>query len=1140
LLPPSLHDRVLKIFHDSPEGGHLGVDRTTKKILETFYWPGLKKIVADYICRCLDCERFKTAKENTKALLQTITSKQPWELIEIDFIGPVNESTSGKKYILSVVDHFSKYAVTYATSRQDSKTVIECLTNLVAQYGVPQRILSDQGRSFVSKDFQNFCVAWNIKKSTSTSYHPQTQGLVERFNSTIVQILKRFVHERQDEWDTYLPMATYAYNTSVQRVNGVTPFEVIFGKKATTPLSELVNETTGELVLADYVHKTRQHMQKIHTLVTKNQNLEQDKEKKRYDQTAAGNCFSVNDKVLLFNPAVKLGGNRKWSPPYQGPFTVIEQTGPSNFKIRSDGDGNNEQIVHQNRLKRYRGGKELATSVQQQVPVEAHEITMDDISDSISSDEDEEMEAIITFQTTTSDRRKSTKEDNQLEIPLTTAHEQPTYNHTENDFTDNPTVSNTQHEEQDEISLQQTMTNDSEHDEDADPLYEPSPLSPTTTARRNPQRTRHTPARYSRQEYDLSAIEILPMTTTRKTSITTRLGLSQYFLLTICCLLMIFNGSVMAFEKHKVNVSQNLAELFGPAHICGDRGKAGHGHYIALPHVPLCEVTDPRGTSVEIVDVTPFFRRMMSDLVDAYACEIETSTIKTYLGFFGTKSILDKTLNYEPFNVQRCREEAAKLEQHTSQLQEIAPHLYSNVTKAFNPTYEWCCKEVIITQRRLRLRKFTIRFNFHTQHLISNMYPVEKCDMNKKSCILSSATVIWDTDVNNTCDVQAGRTVEAEFVEGNDTWAIVSDEGQLALSGTPATESHCRHSLFVSNEGVLVHIRRYGIFESRDKLPMGRGQKHSSSMLSMMAYMGRHLEELTMKLFIQNWYSICKIQSQNYIWLKHLMSNTQTAYLAARMLLQTQNVYAYPAGHVMRVHSCNVINEYYIAPTKACYHTIPVRFGSQNHTGYLVPTTNDIKLLDVAYSCDTIEVEQLLISTNGDTYMWTGQELYSTNFHYTSIELVQHIPRIAHVHLLASNIYDATQDAMDKLGEDTTAMTQTMMAIMRASGTDAVTFDPTVIAHAAAETVINVKGVVTKAIHNMHPFLKWLETIICIIIIVGILIIIIFIITKIKAWRDTTKANEILQRMLATSPDESNTARSQPIADPNYEMISSM
>ena len=156
ILPPTMHKNIIELIHAAPTGGHLGVARTTARMLECFYWPCLRKIVANFICRCLTCEYFKPSKENTKAQLQPIESNKPWELIELDFIGPLTETGNNNKYILSVVDHFSKFAVAYATQKQDSRTVVDCLTKLFSEFGAPIRIVSDQGRCFVSREFLDF------------------------------------------------------------------------------------------------------------------------------------------------------------------------------------------------------------------------------------------------------------------------------------------------------------------------------------------------------------------------------------------------------------------------------------------------------------------------------------------------------------------------------------------------------------------------------------------------------------------------------------------------------------------------------------------------------------------------------------------------------------------------------------------------------------------------------------------------------------------------------------------------------------------------------------------------------------------------------------------------------------------------
>ena len=120
-----MHIIIIKLIHAALTGRHLELAHSIARRLECFYWPRLRKIVANFICRCLTCEYFKPYKENTKAQLQPIESNKPWELIELDFIGPLTETGNNNKYILSVVDHFSKFAVTYATQKQDSSRLPE-------------------------------------------------------------------------------------------------------------------------------------------------------------------------------------------------------------------------------------------------------------------------------------------------------------------------------------------------------------------------------------------------------------------------------------------------------------------------------------------------------------------------------------------------------------------------------------------------------------------------------------------------------------------------------------------------------------------------------------------------------------------------------------------------------------------------------------------------------------------------------------------------------------------------------------------------------------------------------------------------------------------------------------------------------
>lgn len=316
----------------------------------------------------------------------------------------------------------------------------------------------------------------------------------------------------------------------------------------------------------------------------------------------------------------------------------------------------------------------------------------------------------------------------------------------------------------------------------------------------------------------------------------------------------------------------------------------------------------------------------------------------------------------------------------------------------------------------------------------------------------------------------------------------------------------------VTNEGVYIKLgssRTAKVMHAPDVTH----DASSTNIVGTISYVAHYLENLTVRLFKQNWMSICNIQRQNYYWLKHLMSNSQTAYLAGRMLLKTANVYAYPAGQFLQVHECQIVNEFYWTPllTK-CYATIPVRFGN-NRTGFFIPATNDIKILDATQPC-THDTQQYLRTNNNITYVWNGSTLATTHVPFTTIELVQQMPNVSYIQLLASHVYDPLEDAVDSFSDDMTSMTQTVITLLRATGTDVVTFDPQVITNAAGETASMMKGVVDNALDSISPLLRWIRLIIILSVLIACVFLLLFIIMRVRNGLNRRKSTRMLNEIL--------------------------
>lgn len=140
----------------------------------------------------------------------------PLERVAVDVLGPLPVSNSGNKYILIVGDYFTKWVEANALENQQAETVAEVIVNeFVTRFGVPLQLHSDQGRNFESAVFTGMCKLLGIDKTRTTALHPQSDGMVERFNRTLENQLAIFVEKHQRNWDELIPILLMAYRSTV-------------------------------------------------------------------------------------------------------------------------------------------------------------------------------------------------------------------------------------------------------------------------------------------------------------------------------------------------------------------------------------------------------------------------------------------------------------------------------------------------------------------------------------------------------------------------------------------------------------------------------------------------------------------------------------------------------------------------------------------------------------------------------------------------------------------------------------------------------------------------------------------------------------------------------------------------------------
>ena len=283
------------------------------------------------------------------------------ERVAMDIFGPLPTTKRGNKYILVVSDYFTRWVEAYSLPNSEAPTVARTLVSeWICRYGAPDAIHTDQGKNFESRLFSELCTLLGIHKTRTTPYHPQSDGLIERFNRTLRMMLT--IHMEQcpeDTWDDHLPMLMLAYRSSVQESTRFTPFQLMFGREVQLPVDLVFGggpapgESPGE-----YVKRLRQSFEASYSVVRERMHLVQKQQKQLYDRKAAGGRYAVGDLVWLHSPAVPRGKAPKFHRPWRGPFQIVKVLSDVTFRIQlvplpdsRDRRRRHRLVVHFDRLK---------------------------------------------------------------------------------------------------------------------------------------------------------------------------------------------------------------------------------------------------------------------------------------------------------------------------------------------------------------------------------------------------------------------------------------------------------------------------------------------------------------------------------------------------------------------------------------------------------------------------------------------------------------------------------------------------------------------------------------------------------------------------------------------------------------------
>jgi len=355
VVPKALVVDVMKDLHDTYHGGHFGYERTLKKILERFWWSNVNKNVYEYCQSCEVCQyRNVPHRELESIMLSTPVADGPFERVGIDVIGPLPKTKNGNKYIVTFTDSFSRWAEAFYTSEVKEEWIAELIVcEFICRYGCPKYIVSDRGSNFLSALCMKVYELMKIKKVNTTAYRPMANGIVERFNGVLVNMLSKFAGE--SDWDTYISYVLYAYRSSYNSTIRTSPYQLVFGKPMSLPIDAMINKGDAFLTdRSDYADEIAYRLNEAHTRV---KDLLKDKERRRMDQIANVKKvkeFNVGEMVLL-RAVPKQGVNKKLNNKrWLGPYRILERINLVNYKLDIPGPGPKpHDIVHVDRLKKW-------------------------------------------------------------------------------------------------------------------------------------------------------------------------------------------------------------------------------------------------------------------------------------------------------------------------------------------------------------------------------------------------------------------------------------------------------------------------------------------------------------------------------------------------------------------------------------------------------------------------------------------------------------------------------------------------------------------------------------------------------------------------------------------------------------------
>ena len=330
--------KILKEFHD--DIGHIGVVKMNELLLRNYCWDNIRNDIREYVSKCFSCAQRKVSGKKGGPDIP-ITAFKPFERVMIDISGPLVASKNGYRYILGIVDVFSRFVMLIPVRSVTSKAIIDILTSRwIPLFGVPEILVSDGAYNLNSAMINDLFDEFGIHKVTSSPYHPQSNGIIERDFRTIKDMIFATVDSYGGDWVSALPMVEIGLRSAQHRTTKASPYEVIFGRKPKLPQFVAENLHFDNLSPKEYIDNLENRRRKLR------ETIQRSNEEKNMIEVK--NLFKVGERVMMKSLPIKKMGVDKAR--FEGPGVVVSIIDPKSYLVSVNGKIYRR---HENSLKSY-------------------------------------------------------------------------------------------------------------------------------------------------------------------------------------------------------------------------------------------------------------------------------------------------------------------------------------------------------------------------------------------------------------------------------------------------------------------------------------------------------------------------------------------------------------------------------------------------------------------------------------------------------------------------------------------------------------------------------------------------------------------------------------------------------------------